>query len=347
MGYDLSERLVIGVASSALFDLTESHAVFEQGIEEYRAFQDEHVGDPLPPGVAFPFIKRLLGLNDLQPGNKLVEVFILSKNDPTTGLRLMRSIEHYDLAIERAVFTRGRAPFEYIPALNISLFLSGNENDVQQATALGHPAGLVIGSAAVDHGDTDDDDSLRVAFDFDGVLADDQAERIYREGGLPAFLEHEQHNRFTPLPWGPLRDLLTALGRIQQLERESTDTNADYAPRVRVSIVTARQAPTHERAITTLRSWNVEVDDAFFLGAVEKGRILRVLKPHIMFDDQIGHLNPVAKEVASVLIPFGVSNEVPIKAKMSRGRRSVGAKRLNKTYLNARERLRKAWKALT
>ncbi|WP_083942165.1 5'-nucleotidase [Sanguibacter suarezii] len=311
MGYDLSERLVIGVASSALFDLTESHAVFEQGIEEYRAFQDTHVGDPLPPGVAFPFIKRLLGLNDLRSGSKLVEVFILSKNDPTTGLRLMRSIEHYDLAIERAAFTRGRAPFEYIPALDISLFLSGNENDVKEAMALGHPAGLVLGSAAVDHGDADDDDSLRVAFDFDGVIADDGSERIYKSGDLTSFLEHEVANRFTPLRRGPLRDFLTALSRVQEIERVRADSDGGYSPRVRVSVVTARQAPAHERAIKTLRSWNVEIDDAFFLGGVDKGRVLRVLKPHIMFDDQLGHLDPVAKEVASVLIPYGVSNESP------------------------------------
>ncbi|MGW6006946.1 5'-nucleotidase [Oerskovia enterophila] len=342
--YDLDHRLVVGVSSSALFDLSTSQRVFdEQGIDAYRAYQDTYRDRMLRPGVAFEFVQRLLSLNDLSPaaGDPLVEVFILSKNDPSTGLRVMSSVAAHGLPISRAIFTQGVAPYAYIPALNISLFLSGDAGDVRAATTLGHPAGQVLGSAAVGHvappgptaprtsgargapGDAPvavepavegaaDAGELRVAFDFDGVLADDSAERIFQSGGLEQFHQYESARKITEHHAGPILPFLRALSTIQRREEERVAEDPGYRPRVRVSIVTARSAPSHERAVNTLRSWGVTVNDAFFLGGADKGRVLRVLRPHIFFDDQRGHLDPVAREVASVLVPYGVTNEAPV-----------------------------------
>lgn len=290
MAPSLENLLVIGIASSALFDLADSDAVFHSGGEQaYRAYQEAHLDEPFQPGVAFPFIRRLLAVNDIGP---LVEVIVLSRNSPDTGLRILRSAVHHRLAISRAIFTQGRAAHEFMPALNMSLFLSANENDVRKATAAGLPAGQVLKSSFKD----DDDPALRIAFDFDGVLADDAAERIYQTGGLDQFQQHEATNVVTPLDPGPLRDFLAGINRIQRVAEN----------RVRVSLVTARSAPAHERAINSLKSWGLTVNDAFFLGGLRKAPILDVLKPHIFFDDQRRHL---IQTVPCVHIPFGVSNE--------------------------------------
>ncbi len=373
--YDLDHRLVVGVSSSALFDLSTSQRVFdEQGIDAYRAYQDKYRDRMLRPGVAFEFVQRLLSLNDLSPaaGDPLVEVFVLSKNDPSTGLRVMSSVAAHGLPISRAIFTQGVAPYAYIPALNISLFLSGDAGDVRAATTLGHPAGQVLGSAAVGQGassgptaprtsgarvapgdapvavepaveattpvgdvtaqdasptwvDADEVKELRVAFDFDGVLADDSAERIFQSGGLEQFHQYESARKITEHHAGPILPFLRALSTIQRREEERVAEDPGYRPRVRVSIVTARSAPSHERAVNTLRSWGVTVNDAFFLGGADKGRVLRVLRPHIFFDDQRGHLDPVAREVASVLVPYGVTNEAQVVAHLAPGTAAASA----------------------
>ncbi|MFI6094483.1 5'-nucleotidase [Lentzea sp. NPDC051213] len=290
MAPSLENLLVVGIASSALFDLTQSDAVFHaSGEQAYREYQSAHLSEPFAPGVAFPFIRRLLRLNSLGP---LVEVIVLSRNSPDTGLRILRSAAHHSLAITRAIFTQGRAPHEFMPALNMSLFLSANENDVRKATSAGLPAGQVLASSFQD----DEDPALRIAFDFDGVLADDAAERVYQTGGLDEFQQHEATNVVSPLDPGPLRNFLAGINRIQRLAED----------RIRVSVVTARSAPAHERAINSLQAWGLTVNDAFFLGGLQKAPILDVLRPHIFFDDQRRHL---VQTVPCVHIPFGVSNE--------------------------------------
>jgi 5'-nucleotidase len=306
--YDLKRRLVIGVASSALFDLSESDAVFQQeGEQTYRKYQEENLGVDLDPGVAFPFVRRLLSLNDLGPDDDPpVEVIVLSRNDPDTGLRVMRSIERHKLFITRAVFMQGKSPYRFMPAFNMSLFLSANERDVREAVADGLPAGRVVPSAADD--DPDDGD-LRIAFDFDGVLADDSSEQVYKSDGIEGFRAYETANVMTPHDAGPLKDFLANINRIQDLEEERRRTDPAYKIRVHVSLLTARNAPAHERAITSLKDWGVRVNDAFFLGGVEKGSITDILKPHIFFDDQVAHLDGTARSTASVHIPFGVVNE--------------------------------------
>jgi 5'-nucleotidase len=306
--HDLSNQLVIGVASSALFDLRESDDVFKsQGEESYRKYQEAHIADPLGPGVAFPFIQRLLSLNSLAGADEdpFVEVVILSKNDPDTGLRVMRSVAHHGLAITRAVFRQGRSPHKFMPAFSMSLFLSANGEDVRRAVDDHLPAGQVLETSS----EPEDGDDLRIAFDFDGVLADDSSERFMTDNGLDAFHEHEVELVDEPLPTGPLMNLLQGINRIQRREEQLLKENPDYRIRVHVALVTARNAPSHERAIRSLKQWGVTVNDAFFLGGVEKGEILKVLKPHIFFDDQQGHLLSAAKIVPSVHVPFGVKNE--------------------------------------
>jgi len=309
LAYDLSNRLVIGIASSALFDLTDSDSIFrEKGEEEYRQFQEANLEVSLEPGVAFPFIKRLLSLNELSPEGEVpfVEVIVLSKNDPDTGLRVMRSIEHHRLGISRAVFMQGRSPFKFMPAFQMALFLSADENDVLEAVGLGYPAGRVLDTSS----HTDDGDDLRIAFDFDGVLADDSSERIMQESGLAAFHENEVTHLDDPIPNGLLKDLLAGINRIQRREEELRKSDPGYRIRVHVALVTARNAPAHERAIRSLKAWGVTVNDAFFLGGVEKATVLEILKPHIFFDDQTNHLKSASKVVPSVHVPFGVTNTV-------------------------------------
>jgi 5'-nucleotidase len=316
VAYDLQHRLVIGIASSALFDLTESASVFnEQGEDAYRLHQEEHLSDTLLPGIAFPFIRRLLSLNDLSdPDDPLVEVIVLSRNDPDTGLRVMRSIATHGLPITRAIFRQGRSPYRFMPALNMSLFLSANGDDVHEAVDAGLPAGRVLDTTYVD--DASDGD-LRIAFDFDGILADDASEQVFEAGGLAPFQEHEVANAATPHDAGPLRDFLANINKIQRLEEERRRTDATYRLRVHVSIITARNAPAHERAVQSLKSWGVTVNDAFFLGGIEKGLITAVLQPHIFFDDQTRHVEGTAPSTPSVHVPFGRLNsrqQLPTRA---------------------------------
>lgn len=311
MPYDLKDRLVIGIASSALFDLRTSEAVFdEQGEQAYREFQEQHLDEPLAAGAAFPFIRRLLSLNDLETGieGPFVEVIVLSRNDPDTGLRVMRSVDHYELPITRAIFMAGKSPYKFMRPLHMSLFLSARDRDVRDAVQRGLPAGRVLHSDFTD--DPEDQDDLRIAFDFDGVLADDGSEQVFAQGDLAKFQEHEQRNIQTPHGQGPLSDFLAKINVLQRAEEKLRLSNPGYQVRLHVSIVTARNAPAHERAINSLKEWGLTVNDAFFLGGIEKGPIIETLSPHIFFDDQLAHLKPAAGRVPSVHIPFGIRNVV-------------------------------------
>jgi len=308
MPFPIEQKLVIAVASSALFDLSESGRVFEvKGEEEYRKYQRKNQNQTLEKGVAFPFIRRFLGLNDIFSDEQPVEVVLLSHNDPDTGLRVFNSIRDHCLNITRAGFLSGGSPFRYIPAFNVSLFLSAKARDVKKAINAGHPAGTVIGSEVDD--DTNDSE-LRVAFDFDGVLASDEAEIVYAEHeSVEEFHRSESELAGMPLEPGLLKDLLAKLSNLQQLEIERKTQDLMYKRVLRTAIVTARNAPAHERVVTTLRDWGINVDETFFLGGIEKKRVLDVLQPHIFFDDQMSHLQSVAGNIPSVHIPFGIRNQ--------------------------------------
>lgn len=307
MAFDLSSRLVIGLASSALFDLTASDQVFRQAGEQvYRDYQRDNQDQPLARGVAFPFIRRLLSLNQLNPENPPVEVILLSRNDPDTGLRVMNSIEHYELPITRAVFMQGKSPHVYIPAFDIELFLSANANDVKRAVAEGYPAGQIL------KGEIEDDSNdaqLRIAFDFDGVLADDEAETVYKTTqSLGDFHQYETSREDIPHTAGPLKPFLKRIADIQAMEAQKKLQDPSYEPILRVSIVTARNAPAHKRVINTMRHWGIDVNEAFFMGGVEKAKVLDIMRPHIFFDDQKLHLEPASTRLPSVHIPFGIAN---------------------------------------
>ncbi|MBX2855685.1 MAG: 5'-nucleotidase [Rhodobacteraceae bacterium] len=311
MSLDLSSRLVVGVASSALFDLSESDAVFRaEGEAAYRAHQRDRLDEALPKGVAFPFLSRLLGLNAVRPDDPPVEAILLSRNDPDTGRRTIRSAAGYGLDITRAAFLSGGSPGAYLSAFHCELFLSANEADVRAAVAADQPAGYVLppptSGGGLDEGD--DDDELRIAFDFDGVLADDASERVFVAEGVDGFRAHEETHRDAPISPGPLKPFLTRVAQIQALERD----RKDYRPRLKTSLVNARGAPAHERVVTTLDSWGVRLDSVFFLGGVEKTDVLRTLRPHVFFDDQRTHLDRASTVTPAIHIPFGVKNTAPI-----------------------------------
>lgn len=310
MAYPIHRKLVIAVASSALFDLSDSHTIFEtQGEEEYRKYQKLKIDDTLPKGVAFPFIKRFLNINNAYPEAMPVEVVLLSRNDPDTGQRVFNSINKYDLDISRAGFLSGKSPYKYIPAFNVSLFLTANERDVRDAVEAGFPAGTVLPS---EFQDNENDNELRVAFDFDGVIADDEAETVYHNNeSLDMFENHEANYCDVPHNPGPLGDLFKKLSFLQKMEIKREQEESGYKRIIRTAIVTARNAPSHKRVITTLNHWGVSPDETFFLGGIEKHRILEVMKPHIFFDDQMRHITSTAGNIPSVHIPFGVRN-VPV-----------------------------------
>ena len=305
MAYPIEKKLVVAVASSALFDLTDSDRIYrEQGVEAYRKFQEEHIEQNLGVGVAFPFIKRLLRLNDVFAEEKPIEVVLLSRNSPETGLRVFRTIQHYNLDITRAAFFSGESPYKYLPAFNASLFLSAEESDVRAACEQGFAAGKILQSNIVD----DEDLELRLAFDFDGVIASDEAEQIYQTQGMEAFHQHEAECMQQPLSPGLLGDLFKKISYFQKLEAKRKVQDPNYKCILKTSIVTARNAPSHERMINTLKAWGVDVNEAFFLGGIEKSRVLEIMHPHLFFDDQLGHLSNL-KNIPSVHIPIGIANQ--------------------------------------
>lgn len=306
MPYSIERKLVVAVSSRAVFNLEDANTVFErQGIEAYKKYQRERIDEPLDKGVAFPFVRRLLRLNDLYPEQQPVEVVVLSRNSPETGRRFFRTCKVHGLDISRGVFLSGQDTHPYASAFNASIFLSANRNDVLNATRAGRPAGLVLPTQVTDD---DQDHDLRIAFDFDGVLADDQAEKVYGDGKLKDFHDHEVAKSTQPHDPGPLKELFTKIGYFQKLETKRADEERGYKPALRVAIVTARNAPANERLVTTLNEWGMEAAELFLMGGIEKKRVLGILKPHIFFDDQRSHLEPSSDVVPSVWVPFGMRN---------------------------------------
>jgi len=298
MAFSLEDKLVVAISSRALFDFEEENCVYEAGdLQAYEALQRERLNLPARPGVAFPLIRKLLALN---AGAHRVEVVILSRSDPISGLRAFSSCREHGLAIERGVFTRGRAPFRYLKPLNAALFLSANQDDVRDALAAGFPAARVLPESAKMAGKYPDE--IRIAFDGDAVLFSDEAERIFQRDGLGAFVGHEIDNKHLPLADGPLKPLLEALHRLQKLADEAAPMQ------IRTALVTARSAPAHERAIRTLMGWNIEIDEAMFLGGLDKGAFLREFEPDFFFDDQIRHCESARVVTATGHVVSGIVN---------------------------------------
>ena len=306
MPFPIEEKLVVAVSSTALFDFSAEHDVYRKlGVDEFRTYQREHRDEIPDRGAAFPFIQRLLYLNSVFSDEHPIEVVILSRNHPDAGLRVMDAIRYYELDISRAFFLAGSLPYPYMQSVDAVLYLSTNESEVNRAVVDGFPAGFVLPCSELP---SDKDKQLRIAFDFDGIIVDDEAELVYREGNLDLFHEHERRFRNRPLQSGPLMPLLKKISELKILEKTRSVTMDDYAQIIRVAIVTARNAPAHERLVRTLSDAGIDTDELFLLGGIEKKKILDVLKPHIFFDDQIGHLEPAAGSIPSVHIPFGIAN---------------------------------------
>lgn len=307
MAYPIERKLVVAVSATALFDLAEEHKLFlDLGVEKFRDHQRKNRKVTPKPGAAFPFIHRLLNLNRIYVAEAPVEVVILSRHHADAGLRIMDAVKHYDLDITRSFFLAGSLPYPYMKSVHAVLYLSTNKQEVEEAVGLGFPAGQVLPcrSLPVDAGS-----QLRIAFDFDGVIVDDEAEQVYDASkNLDLFHEHERLNRERPLQSGPLMPLLKRISFFQKLERKKAQDDPKYVQMVKIAIITARNAPSHERLINTLATLNIETDELFLTGGIEKKKILDVLKPHIFFDDQIGHLAPASDSTPSVHIPFGIKN---------------------------------------
>jgi 5'-nucleotidase len=297
MPITLKGQLVVAISSRALFDFEEENSVFEAGDDRaYMQLQLQRVQQPARPGVAYSLVKKLLAFNDDERAR--VEVVILSRNDPVSGMRVFRSAQHYGLPVQRGVFTRGEPPWRYLRPLEANLFLSTNEADVRSALNAGVPAARVYPQSA--RASEAHPHEVRIAFDGDAVLFSDEAERVYQSQGLVAFQSHESERAASPLAAGPFKPLLEAL---QNLQREPAT-----GMRLRTALVTARSAPAHERAIRTLMDWQIEVDEAMFLGGLPKGAFLREFEPDFFFDDQTGHIENAAVHVPAGHVAHGISN---------------------------------------
>jgi 5'-nucleotidase len=316
MATNLDGQLVVAISSRALFDFEEENRVFEDGKAQqagggkhdaaYMQLQLDRLDVPAKPGVAFSLVKKLLAFNDVPEtpgeaqasGKQRVEVVILSRNDPVSGMRVFRSAQHYGLKIQRGTFNRGEPPWRYLKPLHANLFLSTHLSDVRAALEAGVPAAQVYPHSA--HASDEHPHEVRIAFDGDAVLFSDEAERVFQSHGLNAFQQHERDNAAQPLLAGPFKPLLEALHRLQEAGTSRM--------RIRTALVTARSAPAHERAIRTLMDWNIQVDEAMFLGGLAKGEFLREFEPDFFFDDQTGHVNSAALHVPSGHVASGVSN---------------------------------------
>lgn len=291
-------KLVVAISSRALFDLSDSHTVYEtQGLDAFQDYQVAHEDEILAPGDAFPLVRKLLALNELEEGRGRVEVILLSRNSSDTGLRVFNSIQHYQLPISRAAFAGGQSPHRYVPAFGAHLFLSTDQDDVRRVLDAGFAAATILSGGTLNHGD----EVLRIAFDGDAVLFSDESEQVFQSAGLEAFTANETHAARQPLSDGPFKGFLEALHQIQRA------FSAEHCP-IRTALVTARSAPAHERVVRTLRSWGIRIDESLFLGGLPKGEFLRAFGADVFFDDQQGHCESAGEHVAAGHVPHGVSN---------------------------------------
>jgi 5'-nucleotidase len=293
-------KLVIAISSTALFDMRESHEIYEtQGVAAYSIYQREHEDDILEPGEAFPLVTKLLRINEKLGGEPRVEVILLSRNSADTGLRVFNSIAHYGLNITRAAFSGGESPYRYVSAFACHLFLSTNAQDVRSALDSGMAAATLLPSQKGPSAS----DELRFAFDGDAVLFSDASERIFKERGLDAFTANEKASAHTPLDPGPFKTFLQTLHSLQ------TEFPVDACP-IRTALVTARAAPAHERVVRTLREWGIRIDESLFLGGLSKGDFLKSFGADVFFDDQQVHCSSASEHVATGHVPHGVANEL-------------------------------------
>lgn len=301
MPYDLSKVLVVGISSRALFDLEHENELFDkEGLDKYTNFQLEKINEYPKPGTGFRLVKNILSLNDESKERK-VEVLILSRNNAMTSLRITKAIEHYKLDITRSAWTGGESITRYLAPYKVDLFLSAHEKDVQEAINAGFTAARIYKFKRNNSENRNDKKKIKIAFDGDAVLFSSESEKIYQEKGLDEFLRHEQENVLKPLPEGPFAPLLKAIAKAQ------SNFSPDHAP-IRTALITARNAPAHERVIRTLHLWNVRIDEAHFLGGVSKHEVLEAFGADIFFDDQDAHCSPASQVVPTAIVPIKNDN---------------------------------------
>ncbi len=308
MGFDLSDTLVVGISATALFDLKESDAVFRKkyaedpdtAISEYRQYMLEREDDPLNDGTGMPLVKALFGLNRHRKEGEspLVEVVVMSRNSPETGVRVFNNIRKRELPISRHAFTGGESVVDYLEAYDVDLFLTTDVKDAQRVID-GAGCAVAVVKEPPSEGIKLSEDQVRIAFDGDAVLFDESSEIVYKTQGMAAFHAEENTRQDDPMGDGPYATLLRKLSRLQ----ERLPFSVELSP-VRIAIVTARNAPAEMRVIKTLRKWGIYVNELFLLGGLEKTKILKAFKPHIFFDDQDLHLDPAAKHVPSGKVPY-------------------------------------------
>lgn len=298
MPSDFQNYLVVGISSRALFDLEEENRIYDQeGLEAYSKYQIEHEKDILKPGAGFQLVKALLKLNNIEPGKRKTEIIVMSRNSADTSLRIFNSIEYYGLDVTRAALSGGSHLSPYLSAFKTDLFLSAKEDDVQEAINSNVAAAVICTHPEFLVDPNKEIEQIRIAFDGDAVLFTDESERIYQEQGIESFLSHEKMNAQNPLAAGPFAKLLRTLSDLQR------QFSRDESP-IRTALVTARNAPAHERVIRTLREWDVRIDEAFFLGGMGKQEVLQSFGAHIFFDDQQVHIDPASKLVPSARVPY-------------------------------------------
>ena len=301
MSVDLSEMLVVGVTARALFNLEAENDIFEkEGVKKYREYQDKNQDVPLEMGTAFYLVKSLLELNK-QAHKPVVEVVVMSRNSPETGIRILKSIEKYELDITRLAFSGGEPIAPYIDAFGVDLFLSKDENSVQAVIdSHSNCAAAVIYEPPREFNPASN--VVRIAFDADAVLFNEESEVRFKKEGIDSFCKYEEENKDIPLQEGPFAKFLKTLSLLQQKFPENE------VP-IRTALVTARNAPAHERVVRTLRAWNVRIDEVFFLGGIKKADVLKAFGANIFFDDQAVHTEPASKLVPAARVPYKKSDK--------------------------------------
>ncbi|NXO58016.1 5NT1B nucleotidase, partial [Aramus guarauna] len=233
------------------------------------------------------------------------DIVLMTNNHAQVGVRLINSINHYGLTIERFCMTGGKSPVGYLTAYLTNLYLSADSEKVQEAIEAGiASATMFTANKDVAYSDT----QLRVAFDGDAVLFSDESEQIVKEQGLDRFFEHEQLNENKPLAQGPLKGFLEDLGKLQ---KKFYAKNERLNCPIRTFLVTARSAASSgARVLKTLRSWGLEIDEALFLAGAPKGPILVKIRPHIFFDDQMFHIEGAQKlGTIAAHVPYGIAQK--------------------------------------
>ncbi|XP_023566775.1 cytosolic 5'-nucleotidase 1B isoform X2 [Octodon degus] len=303
--------ITIAVSSRALFNMVEDRRIYEkEGLEKYMEYQLTNENVVLTPGPAFRFVKALQHVNarlrELYPDEQdLFDIVLMTNNHAQVGVRLINSVNHYGLLIDRFCLTGGKSPIGYLKAYLTNLYLSASSEKVQEAIKEGIASATMFdGARDMSYCDT----QLRVAFDGDAVLFSDESEHIAKEHGLDKFFQHETMFENKPLAQGPLKGFLEDLGRLQK--KFYAKDERLLCP-IRTYLVTARSAASSgARVLKTLRRWGLEIDEALFLAGAPKGPILVKIRPHIFFDDQMFHIEGAQKfGTITAHVPYGVGQK--------------------------------------